>query len=172
MNNKRNLAVILFLAVLAAFVAGCGANAEASRQRDHELNAAYRTNLLDLADKIVAHAELAGEVLDAYAEAWDNPAIRNQDFTVALTGVRRTLDGTVNAIVNGREEVAATLADLGEAPKSLQEAHGTLQDMFASYSAMVQLCDQPSGTLDAFKVRVDELRKQIREGQAQIDALQ
>lgn len=159
MDNKQKWTVILFVA-LAVFVAGC--------KSDDGQIAAYRSQLLALSDTIAANAEMAGEVLDAYADAWDNPAIRNQDFMVALTGVRRTLDGTVNAVVNGRKEVADMLAELGDPPKSLAEEHAAVQNMFESYSAMVQLCEQPSGTLDAFRAKVEEFRARINEAHGQM----
>lgn len=170
MDHKRHKAVIILLAVLISLLAGCGfnANSENPGEPDDGQFAAYRSTMVALADQIAANAEKAGEVLDAYAEAWDNPVARNQDFTAALTGVRLTLDGPVNAVVNGRAAVASSLADLGEPPRSLTDAHAVLQDMFADYSALVQLCEQPSGTLEAFKARVDELHKRIRDGHAQM----
>lgn len=154
---------ILALIVLVAGAAGAFRWAKRGAEQAAAGQARHAERMLAMAADMLDGTDKAMELLDAYADAWQRAGAGERDFTVALTGVRRTLDGAVNAVANARDRAAAELAELGKPPKRYAEAHAALTDLFGHYAALVELVHQPGGTLDAFTARVDELRRLIGE---------
>lgn len=154
MNKK-----LYVIAILLSFITGCG-------------NEKYEENMSVCVDVMSDLFQTSKTISFAYSEVWRNAIFDNKDhdgeycsdFNEAISKYKRQVANlyfAAKGVNSKKDKLDSLIKELKNPPSKYKELYNQIISVYADVQKMIELSENPSGSLNSYSNTISELDYQI-----------